>query len=185
MKLNICCADKLLEGYLNVDIEPPLKRLTEHPKGYTERFNQAYFIGQCHFMRVNLCGPWPWPDSSIDEINAYDAIEHLPDQIHTMNEAWRVLKPGGQFNIDVPTTDGRGAWQDPTHVSFWNRNSFWYYEKGNLHRERFKGASSVKAEVKAAFKVLDEKERVGALETFGPNFTKLWILLEAVKEEKP
>ena len=28
-----------------------------------------------------------------------------------------------------PSTDGRGAFQDPTHVSFWNSNSFWYYTK--------------------------------------------------------
>ena len=24
---------------------------------------------------------------------------------------------------------GRGAFQDPTHVSFWNPNSFWYYTR--------------------------------------------------------
>ena len=29
--------------------------------------------------------------------------------------------------IEVPSTDGRGAFQDPTHVSFWNENSFTYY----------------------------------------------------------
>ena len=25
------------------------------------------------------------------------------------------------------STDGRGAFQDPTHIAFWNENSFWYY----------------------------------------------------------
>lgn len=29
------------------------------------------------------------------------------------------------------STDGRGALQDPTHVSFWNPNSFWYYTDPN------------------------------------------------------
>jgi hypothetical protein len=29
----------------------------------------------------------------------------------------------------TPSTDGRGAFQDPTHVSFWNSNSFWYYTR--------------------------------------------------------
>lgn len=33
--------------------------------------------------------------------------------------------------IEVPSTDGRGAWQDPTHVSFWNENSFWYYTQSS------------------------------------------------------
>ena len=27
----------------------------------------------------------------------------------------------------TPSTDGRGAYQDPTHVAFYNENSFWYY----------------------------------------------------------
>ncbi len=31
------------------------------------------------------------------------------------------------MDILVPSTDGRGAFQDPTHVSFWNINSFMYY----------------------------------------------------------
>ena len=34
--------------------------------------------------------------------------------------------------IEVPSTDGRGAFQDPTHVSFWNSNSFWYYTKAQI-----------------------------------------------------
>lgn len=72
---------------------------------------------------------WPLENDSVGVIRAYDAIEHLKDPIHTMNEAYRVLAPGGLFLILVPSTDGRGAFQDPTHVSFWNQNSFWYYTK--------------------------------------------------------
>jgi hypothetical protein len=46
-----------------------------------------------------------------------------------MSEIHRVLCDGGWAFIDVPSTDGRGAFQDPTHVSFWNENSFWYYTR--------------------------------------------------------
>jgi glycosyltransferase involved in cell wall biosynthesis len=70
---------------------------------------------------------WPFPDSSIDILRASDLVEHLRDPIHVMNEAYRVLAPGGFFLISVPSTDGRGAFQDPTHISFWNMNSFRYY----------------------------------------------------------
>jgi hypothetical protein len=28
----------------------------------------------------------------------------------------------------------RGAFQDPTHVSFWNSNSFWYYTRADQNR---------------------------------------------------
>jgi hypothetical protein len=44
-----------------------------------------------------------------------------------MKEIYRVLAHGGWFICEVPSTDGRGAFQDPTHVSYWNANSFWYY----------------------------------------------------------
>jgi predicted O-linked N-acetylglucosamine transferase (SPINDLY family) len=70
---------------------------------------------------------FPFPDNSVDELRAYDTIEHLVDRIHTMNEIWRICKNGAKIDILVPSTDGRGAFQDPTHVSFWNINSFLYY----------------------------------------------------------
>jgi len=70
---------------------------------------------------------FPFNDSSVDELRAYDVIEHLPDRINTMNEIWRVCKAGATVDISVPSTDGRGAFQDPTHISFWNINSFFYY----------------------------------------------------------
>jgi SAM-dependent methyltransferase len=44
-----------------------------------------------------------------------------------MNEIYRVLAPGGWLLSATPSTDGRGAFQDPTHCSFWNPNSFWYF----------------------------------------------------------
>ena len=71
----------------------------------------------------------PLPDNSVGVINASHLIEHLRDPIKTMREIHRVLVHGGWAFIEVPSTDGRGAWQDPTHVSYWNENSFWYYTK--------------------------------------------------------
>jgi predicted O-linked N-acetylglucosamine transferase (SPINDLY family) len=76
---------------------------------------------------ADLNQTFPFEDNSIDEIKAHDIIEHLHDRLHTMNEIWRVCKDGSLIDIRVPSTDGRGAFQDPTHVSFWNINSFFYY----------------------------------------------------------
>ncbi|WP_242039763.1 methyltransferase domain-containing protein [Anabaena sphaerica] len=76
---------------------------------------------------ADLKSHFPFPDNSVDFIKAHDFIEHLPDRIHTMNEIWRICKPNAIVDISVPSTDGRGAFQDPTHVSFWNINSFMYY----------------------------------------------------------
>jgi hypothetical protein len=49
-----------------------------------------------------------------------------------MGEIHRVLAHGGWAFIEVPSTDGRGAFQDPTHVSYWNENSFWYYTQASM-----------------------------------------------------
>lgn len=74
----------------------------------------------------------PFPDSSVSEVRAHDFLEHIEDKIFIMNEIYRVLKPNGLADIFVPSTDGRGAFQDPTHVSFWNENSFKYYVENDF-----------------------------------------------------
>ena len=77
----------------------------------------------------NLDDGIPLEDNTVGVLNASHVIEHLKDPIKTMREIHRVLAHGGWAFIEVPSTDGRGAWQDPTHVSYWNENSFWYYTK--------------------------------------------------------
>jgi hypothetical protein len=120
---------------------------------------------------TDLCQTLPWPDNSVDEIRAWDVLEHLPDKVHTMNEIWRVLRHGGIADLVVPTTEGSGAFQDPTHVSFWNRRSFFYYEAGNRYRERFARHYGISA------KFLVVKERTdGSVD--GPRLT---IVLQALK----
>jgi SAM-dependent methyltransferase len=157
-KLNLGCADDFKSGYINVDIFDPVKA--------KEGFDYVQFD-----LSNDLYGHWPWSDSTIDFIAASDIIEHLPDKIYTMNEIWRVLKPGGRVRIEVPTTDGTGAFQDPTHVSFWNRRSFLYYEDGNPYRERFADSYGISAR----FRVVGETH---VLTGDGP---KLIIVMEAVK----
>ena len=78
-------------------------------------------------IQCDLNGRWNLEDNSVGVIRAIDIFEHLIDPIHVMRELYRVLAPGGYAMIKVPSTDGRGAFQDPTHKSFWNENSFLYY----------------------------------------------------------
>jgi SAM-dependent methyltransferase len=148
MRINLGCSDRHLAGFVNVDLVPP--------------------ADLCCDLNADS---WPWQTSSVEEIVAADVIEHLHDKLHTMNEIWRVLKPGGVVTIVVPTTEGSGAFQDPTHVSFWNRRSFLYYEAGNLYRERF----AITYGIQAAFRVV--REQIDPTMD-GP---KLTIILAAVK----
>lgn len=80
----------------------------------------------------DLNGRWPFEDNSVGVIRSFDVFEHLKDIMHTMSELYRVLAPGGMAYIQVPSTDGRGAFQDPTHVSFWNNNSFFYWTQAQF-----------------------------------------------------
>lgn len=93
---------------------------------------QSVDIEQPCDIVANLEEAWPWADSSVGIVRAMDLVEHLHDPLHTMKEAWRVLADGGLLAIEVPSTDGRGAFMDPTHVSFWNELSFLYWTDENM-----------------------------------------------------
>lgn len=106
------------------------------PPGYTPL---DVMLGQ------DLNYSWPLADNSVGVLRAHDALEHLLDPVHSLNEAFRVLAPGGFLMISVPSTDGRGAFQDPTHRSLWNSNSIWYFSNKNFARyvPEFKGRFAV------------------------------------------
>jgi SAM-dependent methyltransferase len=81
--------------------------------------------------------PWPWAENSIDQIIAFDALEHLyplgkaegqANIVAVLSEIHRVLKPGGELLARIPSSDSRGAFQDPTHVTYWNPNTWWYFD---------------------------------------------------------
>lgn len=83
---------------------------------------------QCDALSA-FCGEEPIEENSVGCIRAVDFLEHIPigQVIPLMNGLYRALAPGGWLITMTPSTDGRGAFQDPTHCSFWNENSFWYY----------------------------------------------------------
>jgi predicted SAM-dependent methyltransferase len=100
---------------------------------------------------VNLFSfPWPWEDSSVDALHSSHFLEHIPTSYITpdnrevpsptsaqdkdllcrfMDEAWRILKPGGEFTIVVPSARSNRAFQDPTHRRFFVAESFNYFNK--------------------------------------------------------
>jgi GT2 family glycosyltransferase len=105
--LNLGCGYRKFPGYVNID-----NRAEVNPD-----------------LVCDVTLELPYPDSSVDGVRAYDFLEHIPRGlvIEVIEEIYRVLKPDGIFEAFTPSTDGRGAWQDPTHVSYWNKNSWAYY----------------------------------------------------------
>lgn len=140
MKINLGSCDNLLD--------PPWLNIDRHDfarPGY-------------EFRQMDLNRSWEFADSSVDELRAHDIFEHLwptdghgnrlniAPKIWVMNEAHRVLKPGGVLSLIVPTTDGRGAFQDPTHVTWWTPNDMFYFCVHWLERSRFAEAYGITAQ---------------------------------------
>lgn len=127
--VNLGCSDDLRQGYLNVDRWPP----PVIPEGY-------------EFLQMDLRERWKLADSSVSLLRAKDVFEHIdnaewPGQkgiIWCMNEAHRVLIPGGQLDLTVPCLPGKAPWVDPTHVSVWSQDLRYYFceEWNNPQGER-------------------------------------------------
>jgi len=107
--------------------------------GCGENKPEGYFgIDKQSFPGVDLV--WdlengiPFNSDSVDEIRAYHFLEHMSNPIMIMNEIWRVLRPGGILEFEVPSTKGEGAVADPSHRSQWNKLSFQFYVDDTLRR---------------------------------------------------
>lgn len=77
------------------------------------------------------------PENSVGCFRAYDFLEHVPaggPVIGLVNRLYRQLAPGGWLLTATPSAEGRGAFADPTHVSFWNELSFRYYSDAKYAR---------------------------------------------------
>ena len=83
-------------------------------------------LGEVDF---NIHEKWPFADNSVGVLEAYHIINQIEDKQFTMSEIYRVLNDKAWAFIEIPSTDGRGAFQDPRHKSYWNENSFWYWTK--------------------------------------------------------
>jgi hypothetical protein len=199
IRWNLGACDRNFEGFTSIDICLPADIIADlagpwpgEDSSVTEirAWDIIEHIGDCDHISPWVCSRCKAHRKQCDVITSrietvYNAsgatvYAHLPNrenrhplaQIHVMNEAYRVLQPGGIFDIEVPTTDGRGAFQDPTHRSYWNLNSFLYFKEGDPHRIRFGRHYGIEAR----FKVLSHE-----MMKHPGDVWKLKIKLEAVK----
>lgn len=134
MKLNLGCGQEILEGYVNCD-------LLDLP-GVDVAHNLMNF-------------PYPFDNESAEYIKAKDLIEHLasyvpyrPEEVRFMpeenpdlsrvgqptiiafiEEAHRILKPGGTLWIQTPRYDAEFLWHDPSHVRGFTERSMDFFDK--------------------------------------------------------
>lgn len=104
MKLYLGAGLKRLDGYAHVDVKDT---------------GGIDFV--CDLDRL----PWPWEDNSVEAIVAEDVIEHLQiTPIEFCEEAWRVLRQGGELFVRTPHHQGDSSWIDPTHRWHLNQQAF-------------------------------------------------------------
>lgn len=85
---------------------------------------------------LDLTGPWPWKDDSVEEVHCSHLVEHFtaPQRIHFVNELYRVMKKGAKATIIVPHWCSTRAYGDLTHQ--WPPVSeFWFYYLSKAWRE--------------------------------------------------
>lgn len=142
--LNLGCGYRKLPGYTNIDI-----RAEVEPD-----------------LCLDVTRGLPFNDGSVDEVRAVDFLEHIPvgKVVPLIEEIYRVLKPGGMFISITPSTDGRGAFQDPTHVSFWNINS-WLYYMDDAYRKLYGIKAKFSGNIQDGF-LSDPDEKMKIVHTF-------------------
>lgn len=111
LKLDIGCGDNKLDDHLGMDYKP---------------FRGVDVV---HDARII---PWPFEDETFTLLSASHFLEHITREngvfIDVMNEAWRILKPGGQFRIAVPYGGNTLYNADPTHVNPIVPQTFHYFD---------------------------------------------------------
>lgn len=112
-KIDLCSGPKPFKGFTGID---------------KKNFNNGGIVFDLNNSR------WPIEDKSVGVFRAWNALSYLENPIHVMSEIYRCLSDYGWAIIDVVSTDGRAAYQDPNNVSYWNTNSFWYYTKADFAR---------------------------------------------------
>jgi SAM-dependent methyltransferase len=75
--------------------------------------------------------PYPFAESSVDEVHFYHVLEHLTDPISKMEDIHRILRPGGILHMRVPHFSSMGAFSDMTHVRPFGYTSFDCFQKGD------------------------------------------------------
>jgi len=126
IKLDIGSGRKSFEDYITLDKEPKVGA------DICMDIENDYIDNIKHLKLATVFG-------DVDEIRAHHILEHFKpeNKVLVMQRFYDLLKFGGILDIEVPKFPHPASVQDPTHISFWCKESFWYFIKGNKFGEAF------------------------------------------------
>ena len=75
--------------------------------------------------------PYPFSDDTFDRIRVIHVIEHVQSIPKTMEEIYRISKPGAEIEIETPHYTDASSWQDPSHLWHLNSHSFDFFSAGH------------------------------------------------------
>lgn len=134
-----------------------------------DRIKKEGFVDVVHDLNVY---PYPFAESFADEVHLYHVLEHLTDSVRTIEEVYRILKPGGLFYLRVPHFSSLYAWGDITHKKAFSIYAFDVFDAARDYKNW--GYSQ------ASFKIL--KRQIRYFYTW-PN--EDWYLAYIVKPDWP
>lgn len=106
-----------------------------------------------------------------------NVLEHLPETTRTMEELFRIMKPGGRLFVGVPYWNSFEAWGDPTHARLFSEEIFEFYDPTTWRGEQRAYYSKAKFKIEEiAFCINPFKPLVRGTRgyRFGRRITKGW-----------
>ena len=82
---------------------------------------------------------WPFPDSSVDEVELSSILEHIKNTEIFFKELYRICKHEAKIAITVPYPRHDWFLIDPTHVRSWHPESFLHLNKEKCLQWYFNG----------------------------------------------
>lgn len=106
-KLNVGSGKDIRPDYVNLDVAP------------------LDGVDVVHDLTLK---PWPFDDNRFDHIELINVLEHLPDTIGTMEELYRIARPGATLTIRVPFWNSPDMLADPTHKRSFSERTLNFFD---------------------------------------------------------
>ena len=151
--LDLGCGNKKHAGAVGIDVNP---------------------LTDADIIHDLNCFPYPFEDSSFDEIIADNVIEHLDNVILVMEELSRISKAGATIKIIVPYFRSKWAFIDPTHRHHFTVDSFAYFDPDHIICKLYKYSE---ARFKVERTVFNESLKNGLIRSVLVSLANRWPIL--------